>query len=306
MPLQKIPHLNEDKFTWDSLHLLVNHINSVREYYEIPHTITIGELEEQFAYPNLNPSDNCSLFTVSGNIVGYKLVRPELQIGRTVLDFSLDPTYLNVMAANEVIRSGISTARLLGAKFLHICLPSSEFWPDLLFELGFSKVREYWGMRRKPSPIKPPSMLDNFVISGFEIGDEQTLTRIQNAAFDGSWGFCPNTVEEIRYRLSTGPESNIGVRFLKDGSHTAGYCWPYIKGGDGPTTGIIGMIGISPEYRKQGLSEPLLLSSLAYLSSEGAETIELEVDSTNAPAIRLYSSQGFMKISTSYWFELFL
>jgi mycothiol synthase len=243
---------------------------------------------------------------VSGNVVGYKLVRPELQIGRTVLDFSLHPSHLNVLSAKEIIRSGISTARLLGAKFLHICVPSSEFWPDLLFGLGFSKVREYWAMQRKPSPIKPPNLSDNFVISSFETGDEQTLTSIQNAAFDGSWGFCPNTVEQIKYRLNPGRESNIGVTFLKYGSHTAGYCWPYIKEGTGPTTGIIGMIGISPEYRKQGLSEPLLLSGLAYLLSEGAGTIELEVDSTNSAAIRLYSSQGFMKISTSYWFELFL
>ena len=60
------------------------------------------------------------------------------------------------------------------------------------------------------------------------------------------------------------------------------------------------MIGIDPNHRSQRLGKPLLLAGLKFLHSRGAQYVELEVDSQNLPAIRLYDSLGFKR----YWFEL--
>ncbi|MCH7605841.1 MAG: hypothetical protein IH962_01685, partial [Chloroflexi bacterium] len=39
-----------------------------------------------------------------------------------------------------------------------------------------------------------------FSIRSFQPGDAATLTQIQNEAFTGTWGFAPNTIDQIEYR----------------------------------------------------------------------------------------------------------
>ncbi|MCO5177678.1 MAG: GNAT family N-acetyltransferase [Thermomicrobiales bacterium] len=56
----------------------------------------------------------------------------------------------------------------------------------------------------------------------------------------------------------------------------------------------IGGFGITPEWRGKRLAGPLLDATLAAAQSAGATRIQLEVISTNAAAIRVYESGGFV------------
>lgn len=62
-------------------------------------------------------------------------------------------------------------------------------------------------------------------------------------------------------------------------------------------TGEILNFGILPDYRRQGLGEKLIESSIKLLCQQKVETILLEVRKSNTPARRLYEKFGFKEIS---------
>ena len=75
------------------------------------------------------------------------------------------------------------------------------------------------------------------------------------------------------------------------------------EGLDVPVGFVIGMkaadmaeiysIGVPPEYRRKGYARALLANALEACSSDGAETVYLEVAADNGEAIRLYERSGF-------------
>ena len=147
-------------------------------------------------------------------------------------------------------------------------------------------------------------MPDGFSVRQFQGGDLEALTEIQNAAFKGSWGFSPNTPEQIKYRTGLSDTSAEGILLLKHEDKTAGYCWTNLIPVDGELRGVIGMIGLSPDYRGQGISSAILLAGMKYLQSVDTVDVRLEVDESNVPARRLYTWAGFEKARELHWFEL--
>ena len=67
--------------------------------------------------------------------------------------------------------------------------------------------------------------------------------------------------------------------------------------------GVIGSIGLTPEFQGRGISRTILAAGMSYLRTAGAEYIRLEVDGNNTPAIRLYQSMGFRKTGELHWYE---
>ena len=243
------------------------------------------------------------LLEEAGQIQGYSLVFPEPPIGRAVLQLEVAGSMAGSPKELELVRWGVARAGTLGARVLDICLPDPSPRAELLREEGFSLVRSYWNMvwRHDDLPLAP--IPDGFSVRPFQAGDAAVLTEIQNAAFSGSWGFSPNTVEQIEYRSRMANSSHQGIIFLTHGDNTAGYCWTCRSPVDGSIRGIIGMIGVSPKYRGRGISHSILLAGMKYLRSFDVADIRLEVDGSNTPAVRLYTSVGFEKTGELHWFE---
>ena len=159
-----------------------------------------------------------------------------------------------------------------------------------------------WDAEKVPEVTLPPG----FAVESFRPGDEERLAKIQNDAFDGSWGFCANTVEEVAHRVGMSDSTPEGILFLVHGNVTAGYNWTCTQEGrEGARhlVGIIGMMGVAPAYRGRGLSVPILLAGMRYLESRGVKYIRLYVDRDNGPATSLYTSQGFKESMELHWFE---
>lgn len=136
-------------------------------------------------------------------------------------------------------------------------------------------------------------------------GEENKLTQIQNRCFAGSWGFNPNTVEEIRYRTDLSGCSSEDILLTCEGDKAIGYCWTEVISGREATgrKGRISMLGTDPDYRSKGVGKRVLMAGLARLSSKGACDVELTVDSENEAALALYRSLGFEVFSSSLWYE---
>ena len=88
-----------------------------------------------------------------------------------------------------------------------------------------------------------------------------------------------------------------------DGEKTAGYCWACLVPVEGSIRGVIGMIGVVPEYRGKGISSSILVAGMEALRAQKVADIGLQVDSSNTPGVRLYTSIGFQKVGTLNWLE---
>jgi mycothiol synthase len=146
-----------------------------------------------------------------------------------------------------------------------------------------------------------------FVIRRLRPGEEDKLTEIQNRSFVGTWGFNPNTTEEIVYRISLSGSSPENVMIAYEGSIPIAYCWAKIHPEEnvltGKNEGEIHMMGVDPDYREKGIGKEILLTALAHLRTKGIEIVQLTVDSENQAARSLYASVGFEICSKTEWYE---
>ena len=259
---------------------------------------------EFLGQPNLNPEEDLFLYESEGILQGYGLIFHEPAISRTVLMSKTHPDEDASAVEEALLDTALRRAGQLGANVLHVQAKPNSPQSDLLLRRGFQHIRTYWTMGWEIQDLPPaePPQGCSFRSYGQE-GDAEALTDIQNAAFGGSWGFAPNTSQEIAYRAEMSVTSHDGIIFLCEGETVYGYCWTYLAGDADKQVGIIFMIGIHPVYRRRRLGKPLLTVGLKYLASLGVDHVELEVDGANTPATRLYFSLGFTKVSESHWFE---
>jgi len=67
------------------------------------------------------------------------------------------------------------------------------------------------------------------------------------------------------------------------------------------TVGEIGVIGTRPTHQRQRLGHALLLTSIHRLKEHGATSVYLETEQAETPALRLFTSLGFQRVSAWQW-----
>ena len=290
-------------FTWDDLPALLEFVGKVQAKTEHDRKFRQQNFKETLGLPGLEPEENCLLLEEGGQIQGVCLVFPEPPIKRAVLALDVSPGVVGGPLEEELLHRAVERCRELNAQVAHLCLGLDSPHTKLVEKEGFHLARVYWDMlwqQEEVPRVEPPA---GFAIRPFQPEDAKALTEVQNAAFTGSWGFSPNTVEQIEYRSAMNSTSHRGILFLVNGDRVAGYCWTSIVPADGKTRGVIGMIGVAPDYRGMGVSKPILSASMEYLKFVGTDDIGLHVDGNNTPAIRLYTSIGFNKVGELHWYE---
>ena len=192
---------------------------------------------------------------------------------------------------------------------IHVSVPEkNSIAREVLSRFGFSVVRQFLEMSLPLSNLKPSDTSSNeFVLRHLQRGEEGILAEVQNRCFAGTWGFNPNTSEEIAYSLSLSNASAEDVVLAYDGERPAGYCWTKINGDKsleaGGEKGRILMLGVDPDYRDKGIGKLTLEAGLSNLKDKGARVVALTVDSENQPACSLYRAAGFEVQARSLWYE---
>ena len=268
------------------------------------HELCRSTFQGVLGQPGLEPTENCLVMEQDGRITGVALVFREFPISRSVIEVMTAPELSGGSEELELLRRAVAVAKAERLRVAHVCVNPDTGRGKLLEQLGFSQVRTYldmlWNENAAPEADLPPG----YSVRSFQDGDTPLLTKVQNDAFTGSWGFCPNTDEQIEYRTHMPNTSKAGILFLLEGDRPAGYCWTVKVPGDNGPRGIIGMIGVVPDYRGKGVSRHVLHAGMRYLRSIGLVEVGLEVDGNNDAAIRLYTSTGFKKMGERHWFEL--
>ena len=259
--------------------------------------------------PHYSPQKDLFIAEYNKKIIGFADITPELGIERIIVEGFVHPQYRQKGLATQLMGKVFQRGMKLGARCSHICIPeSSSITKKFLFKLGFSSARCYLELKTDFSEVSERGYdLSSSQISHLNNRDEAVLADIQNKIFSGSWGFCPNEPDDIRYYLDLTQSELEDILLIKKGTETAGYLWPLMLPAPdlsgGRKRGCIHMFGVKPEFRGMGLGKELLSIGHVFLKRKGAGTVELTVDQDNTQAYSLYRSFGYRVTARKFWYE---
>ncbi|MCJ7582329.1 MAG: GNAT family N-acetyltransferase [Candidatus Aminicenantes bacterium] len=265
-------------------------------------------LIQKFSRPGYDPSLNFFIVEYKNELIGYADLVYEEQIKRAVADIFVLPPYRREGLGRDLMSCLLRRCHDLQVESLQTNIPEfDQETSSFLLKQKFSFVRYFHILERD---LSKNLFLDwefkdkDSVPDHFKSGEEEELVALQNKIFSGSWGFCPNTVEEIKYYLQMTGCRIDDVMCIEAGGRKAGYVWPHILPKDkGRIRMRIHMLGVDPEFRGKGLGKKILQMALYQIYKKETITVELTVDSENTPAVTLYKSIGFKLKSRIAWYE---
>lgn len=262
-------------------------------------------LELQLSRPGFLPEKDLFLaLDQQGIISGYACVTWEANIKRTILEIFVTPEKRGRGIGSILLSQVVERSREQRAFSAHIVV-QEEFKSigSFLQKRGFKKVRTYLDLVKNLTDFKPVSSLDNeFSFSYLQPGDEAELADLQNSIFASSWGYCPNSPEEIAFYLKATGCRLQDVLVLEQQGDPAGYLWPQYS----TEQSRIHMCGILPAFRGKGWGSALLLKGLENFCRLGTRKVALTVDDKNYAAVKLYTGLGFMLSGRQFWWEQIL
>ncbi|HCG91843.1 MAG TPA: hypothetical protein DEZ08_08430 [Dehalococcoidia bacterium] len=261
-------------------------------------------LKEKLLQPWVDVHENCIVATENetNKIIGYLLIIEENPIDRVIIEYGIARELEYDAILSGLLDVAIMKLNTKKNRNVHCCI-SRESDRNILSSIGFEFNRTYWKLNREDTNYIDITDVEGIRISSCREDEIDNLAHIQNACFSSSWGFCPNTPDQIRYKLSMSNTSLGNVLIMQDRENIIGYCWTYEYGEAVDKSGAISMIGIHPEKRGTGLSKLILGCGINKLIKSGCSNVFLEVDSGNTPAIKLYTSLGFVKQQDLIWYE---
>lgn len=264
-------------------------------------------LEKILQKPHFDPGRDLFVAEMGNAVSGLLRIYSEFRIKRIVLNCHVHHNFSYRNVASSLLEKGLQRCREIGGDMMHICLPENFSAGRKFFERsGFSPVRIHAELERDLREALSAGIEPEIGHVGrFDEGDELRLTELQNRIFTSSWGFSPNSVEEIEYYLDLTQSKVSDVLLLKEGEEPIGYFWAHasLMGDTNKKRGRIHMFGIAPEFQGRGLGKKLLRIGLQDMRDKDYRTVELTVDEENRPARSLYDSTGFREKFASLWYE---
>ncbi len=129
--------------------------------------------------------------------------------------------------AIKLFRYALQHAKNSGVKVAQINMPETNTAAkSLMSDLDFRFIRHFLELKLDIYNTHLPDVNPGeFNMRSLQRGEEDKLTGLQNRCFIGSWGFNPNTTEDIVYRLNLSGCSPEDVTMAYKGDRPVGYCW---------------------------------------------------------------------------------
>ncbi|MCH8223733.1 MAG: GNAT family N-acetyltransferase [Chloroflexi bacterium] len=305
------PDITVRAFSWDDLPALYDVMTRAGTapfaYADAP----VEAFERSLRQPRLSAETDIFVADSGERLEGWVRVDLEPNIRRAVASLGVDADVDAVTLRPRLLRVAHERAREAGADVMHVPMAATD---DLMRmaggSIGLTQSRVYVQMEYHPAPAylqgdrRPiPDGFSPRPMDGLR--EAARLTNLQNAAFEGMWGFAPNNVEEIEASLELPGQGPEQVLFLDDSDGRAvAYVWTKFEPSEGMSVGYVGMVGVHPDYRGRGLGEVITANGIRLLRDQGAGVVKLEVDRDNKPARRIYRDLGFNSVSETIWYEL--
>lgn len=293
-------------FAWDKLDVwteMLNHgLASDNDLYT-----TQNSKELFLRQPDVEPEDNCFIANIENVPAGMLRVTNESKTQRAVANLFVNPQHRRIGIGRQLLQTAIDHANKLNSQILHIQVAvNNDAGRFLLEQAGFAAVRRYWKLTKKNREIYENTPPNGYQLRFFKKGqDEKALTELQNQSFTDSWGFSPNTVNQIHSKARLTKWETDGILILENSNgDMVGYNWTHRPKKNNSTHGYIGMTGVHPGLRGLGLGRYIVQAGISYLNSLKIPNITLEVDANNMSARELYLSLGFELLEETVWYEL--
>lgn len=257
--------------------------------------------------PHFNPQEDILVIEERGKIVAFMEMAREKYIKRLVLSCLVHPLHRGTGLASMLLDGVFNRAKDLEVQHIHVQAARHNLAAQkVLRRLGFYHVRTFLELRAKANWILPAclSMGEGYCLRNLQHGEEALLAHLQNSCFKGSWGYNPNTPEDIYYATSLKNCSIHDVVAVFRGKQAIAYCWNVCEPED--ARGRIHMLGVLPGHRGKGIASRVLRAGVSLLCRRGKKVVELTSDLNNIPASRLYFSAGFKTWSETLWYEISL
>jgi mycothiol synthase len=295
-------------FDWKYTDAVIKFLNKVTEVKNTEKEISKVLFTQYHNLPGSNPLKDCFIATTKHDeIVGFLHLIFERGINRAVAIAKTFSTDQKKLILSDFTDISIAFATSRNASILHTQIENTDISTIEEFKKKWLPVKEYWNLKCTLTNLSNSGNIilpEGYTVERLNpVTDIGILTYIQNISFENHWGFCPNTEEEIEARVKMENSDPEGILLIKHAGEIAGYNWTMLSSKGKNSTGWITMTGVSPKYRGRGLGELVVTLGMDYLFKKGVGTIELEVDSSNAPALTLYTKLGFKKVSASTWFQ---
>jgi mycothiol synthase len=236
-------------------------------------------------------------------LLAYALVAPP----STVLTFQVHPQARDSGLETQILTWAITgaqeQARRRGGAFSLWCRCHEHETGRraLLEEAGFTPLpardlRLVCALDISLPVAHPPA---GFVLRGGVHGEElEPYQELHQAVFDGiSMG--------LDYHRSPAYEPDLDLIAVDATGTFVAFCLCELtevadSGGE-YTVGEIGVIGTRPTHQGRGLGRTLLLTGMHWLKERGATGVFLETEQADTPALRLFTSVGFRRVSAWQW-----
>lgn len=131
-------------------------------------------------------------------------------------------------------------------------------------------------------------------IRSFAPGDEDGWLSVNNAAFDWHPEQGGQTRADIDAVVTAADfDPNTFVIAARDGEVIGFHQTKITDTDDEGRLGEVYVVGVDPRIHAKGVGKALTIEGMRRMVAAGAETIELYVESDNAPALGLYERLGF-------------
>ena len=294
-----------DNFSTAYQKKIVEFINSVNDSFNSPKKLTDVFFGQTINVPPSSPETDCYIASINNKIFGFLQIVKEPSVKRIVGLQTICKGSNFAEIFQNFLTISVRHATLTKAKVIHFQISQNDHESKKVLESsGWHKIKTYWNLRFEETHLEDLVLPDGYSLRHFVKGkDENTLTELQNQSFGNHWGFSPNDIEQIRYRTQMERTNDKGIIFIAKNGEIAGYNWTMEAHHGASSVGWVAMTGVHPNYRGLRLGRAVVLAVMHYLKSKNISIIELEVDSENIPATRLYNSIGFRKINQTYWYE---
>ena len=297
---------NVRPFVWANLDALFRLDCAVRGRSPANPEIAVEAFRAALRLPRADPEKNVLVADCGGKPRGYVRLDPELNIGRVVAWLRVPAGTRGEEMAHALVEAAAARAREMGAPTLHVPVDHEQnrVHSAVLRAARMRVVRRQWRMQRPAIPADVLPVPEGLCVRPFEPGrDEPVLAELQNAVFSGSWGYSPNTAEEVKARLALPGHGPGGILFIEDSTGPVAYCWTGQGIDEQESAGAIHMMGVRPGHRGRGLGRLVAALGIGLISRQQACRISLEVDSANDAAVKLYRGLGFERVSDVLWYE---
>ncbi len=287
------------RFAWDDVPLLAASQAAHGPPASPAPADAVERMRRWLAQPGMRPERDCFVAIDDGSPAGYAYLVTEQAISRGVLIFEAAAA-----GRRPLLDAAVADARSLGLAVVQVDVAESDdALRSFLGTAGLAHVRTHLHLRRDGAQAVDAPLPAGAAIRLAGRGDAGAVTDLQNAAFEGSWGYAPNTADEIAYRVFELPDDPPDrVLLLEEDGRLLAYCWTHQE--HAGTPGQVGMVGTAPAEQSRGLGRAVTAAGVNDLIEAGATPIDITVDAENAPALRLYERLGFAVRSRSVWYEL--